>query len=375
MRDFTARQSLEHWGIEAPIIQAPMAGTSTPRLAAAVSNAGALGSIALGAVDAETGRKMIRETRAATSRPFNVNLFVHLPARSDAVREAAWVQRLLPHFSAFDAAPPARLAEIYTSFRENPAMLAMLLEEKPAVVSFHFGLPPRDQVTQLKQAGITLLASATNLSEARLAADAGMDAIVAQGIEAGGHRGMFDPDAPDQELGTEALTRLLVKHLERPVIAAGGIMDGAGIARALDWGAAAAQLGTAFIASPESAADAGHRTALLLPGATTVMTRVISGRPARSLVNRFTALGETIDWGEIPAYPIAYDAGKALNAAAKAKGDFGYGAQWAGTGVARARAMPAADLVETLRSELAEARRRAGRGAGGWSTARRRCPC
>lgn len=346
-------------GLATPIIQAPMAGTSTPKLAAAVSNAGGLGSIALGAVDEVAGRRMIAETRAATSRPFNVNLFVHLPARADAAREAAWIQRLQPSFARFGAEPPATLREIYRSFRENPAMLAMLLEEKPAVVSFHFGLPPRDQVAALKRAGIHLLASVTNLAEGRLAADAGMDAVVAQGFEAGGHRGMFNPDAPDQELGTEALTRALVKHLPIPVIAAGGIMDGAGIARALDWGAAAAQLGTAFIASPESSADAGHRAALLRPEAKTVMTRAISGRPARSLVNSFTRLGETIEAGEIPAYPIAYDAGKALNAAAKAQGDFGYGAQWAGMGVAHARALPASEMVAVLQAELAAARQRA----------------
>jgi nitronate monooxygenase len=180
--------------------------------------------------------------------------------------------------------------------------------------------------------------------------------VVAQGYEAGGHRGTFDPAAQDDCLGTLALTRVLARTLDIPVIAAGGIMDGAGIAAVLKLGAAAAQLGTAFIASPESSADAGYRAALLSDAAHhTVMTRAISGRPARSLANRFTALGATIPPGEIPAYPVTYDAGKALNAAAKAAGEAGFGAQWAGQGAPLARALPAGELVATLAAELARA--------------------
>ena len=157
---------------------------------------------------------------------------------------------------------------------------------------------------------------------------------------------MFDPDGPDDRLGTVALTRLLVRKLDIPVIAAGGIMDGAGIAASLTLGAAAAQLGTAFIACPESSADAGYRAALLGPAAEhTVMTAAISGRPARCLANRFTALGAGVEPGAVPDYPIAYDAAKALHAAAKAAGEFGYGAQWAGQGAPLARAVPAAELV------------------------------
>ena len=167
---------------------------------------------------------------------------------------------------------------------------------------------------------------------------------------------MFDPDGPDDRLGTVALTRLLVKKLAIPVIAAGGIMDGAGVAASLTLGAAAAQLGTAFIACPESSADAGYRAALLGPPAEhTVMTSAISGRPARCLANRFTALGVGVEQGAVPDYPIAYDAGKALHAAAKAAGEFGYGAQWAGQGAPLARALPAAELVARLRSEMEKA--------------------
>ena len=204
--------------------------------------------------------------------------------------------------------------------------------------------------------GIVLLATATNLQEGKAITEAGIDAIVAQGYEAGGHRGVFDPDAPDEGLGTMALTRLLVNRLGIPVIAAGGIMDGAGVAAALALGAVAAQLGTAFVACPESLADAGYRAALLGPAAEhTVMTAAISGRPARCLANRFTALGAGVERGAVPDYPIAYDAAKALHAAAKAAGEFGYGAQWAGQGAPLARAMPAAELVARLRSEMEQA--------------------
>jgi nitronate monooxygenase len=167
---------------------------------------------------------------------------------------------------------------------------------------------------------------------------------------------VFDPGAPDDRLGTVALTRLLVSKLDVPVIAAGGIMDGAGIAAALTLGAAAAQLGTAFVACPESSADAGYRAALLGPPAEhTVMTAAISGRPARCLANRFTALGMEVEDRAIPDYPIAYDAAKALHAAAKGAGEFGYGPQWAGQGAPLARAVPTAELVARLRREIEEA--------------------
>jgi nitronate monooxygenase len=182
---------------------------------------------------------------------------------------------------------------------------------------------------------------------------AGIDAIVAQGIEAGGHRGVFDPSAPDDALGMVVLTRLLVREAGLPVIAAGGIMDGAGIAAALELGAVAAQLGTAFVACPESSADDAYRAALMGPGGYhTMLTSLISGRPARSLANRFTALIELVAGRLPPDYPIAYDAGKALHAAAKARGEHGFGAQWAGQGAPLIRAMPAARLVQTLRGEL-----------------------
>jgi nitronate monooxygenase len=339
-------------GIRLPIVQAPMAGVSTPALAAAVSNAGGLGSIAVGSADVEATRRLIRETRALTGRPFNLNLFCHRPPRRDPAREARWLETLAPRFRSFGAEPPARLAEVYRTFVGDEAMLALLLEERPPVVSFHFGPPPRAAADALRAAGVRLLASATNLDEARALEAAGADAIVAQGYEAGGHRGVSDPDAPDDRLGTLALTRLLAARCRVPVIAAGGIMDGAGIAAALALGAGAAQLGTAFVGCPESSADAAYRAALASPAAAhTVMTRLISGRPARCLQNRFTELAAAVDEGTLPDYPLAYAAGKALATAARAAGETGFSAQWAGQGAPLARFLPAAELVAALEDE------------------------
>jgi nitronate monooxygenase len=348
--EFSSRLQLDH-----PIIQAPMAGVSTPAMAASVSNNGALGSIGVGAVNSASAGDMINTTRTLTDRGFNVNVFCHRPALANPTVESAWLVRMRGEFQLFDAAPPSTLREIYKSFVGDDDMLNLFVAMRPAVVSFHFGLPTPEQLQLLQRAGIFLMASATNLKEARAVADAGVDAVIAQGYEAGGHRGLFDPAATDDRIGTLALTRLLVCELDIPVIAAGGIMDGAGIAAALQLGAAAAQLGTAFIDCPESLADSGYRAALKSEAAHhTEMTAVISGRPARSLPNRLTRWGRGALPAEIPEYPIAYDAGKALHAAAKSKSEFGYGAQWAGQGAPLARTLPAADLVRELVRELQE---------------------
>ena len=335
--------------IQIPIIQAPMAGISTPEMVAAVSEAGGLGSLGVGNLDVGTARDQIRKIRSLTNRPFNVNVFCHVPPTRDPKRESAWLTHLGPHFARYGVDPPTELREIYTSFLVDDAMLEMLIAEKPAVVSLHFGLPDADRLRALRDAEITLMATATSLAEAHAAERAGVDGVVAQGYEAGGHRGVFDPDAPDECLGTMALTRLLVTNLTRPVIAAGGIMDGAGIAAAMALGASAVQIGTAFLLCPESAADEGYRGAIQeRPPRRTVMTRAISGRPARSLANLFTELGNQSRPGDAPAYPVAYDAGKSLHSAAKAGGEFGYGAQWAGQGAAMSRAMPAGELISVL---------------------------
>ena len=330
-----------------------MAGVSSPAMAAAVANAGALGSLGVGATDAAGARRMIRAVRQQSQRSLNVNVFCHQPAAADATVQAAWIEYLRPYFHQFHAEPPTGLREIYRSFAADDAMLAVLLEERPRVVSFHFGLPSAPRLRALREAGIVLLASATNLAEARTAVAAGVQAVVAQGYEAGGHRGTFDPDGHDDRLSTAVLTRLLAHELSVPVIAAGGIMDGSGIAAALRLGASAAQLGTAFIACQESDADSGYREALASDAAFhTVMTRAVSGRPARCLSNGFTALGANLAARQVPSYPIAYDAGKALNAAAKAAGDSRYGAQWAGQGAPLVRTgLTAAELVSLLAAE------------------------
>lgn len=225
---------LSRIGITLPIVQAPMAGVSTPAMAAAVSNAGALGSIGVGASSTSAARAMIREVRQATGSPFNVNVFCHRPAIADFACEAQWIDRLAPIFLEHGAQPPRPLREIYRSFVEDDAMLAVLVEKRPKVVSFHFGLPARETIEALHNAGIVLLATATSVDEGRAAVSAGVDAVVAQGDEAGGHRGVFEPEQPDDRLGTLALTRVLVRTLEIPVIAAGGIRDGAGIGRLPD---------------------------------------------------------------------------------------------------------------------------------------------
>ena len=330
-----------------------MAGTAPPKLAAAVCNAGGLGSIAVGATDVDGARAQIHQTRALTDRPFNVNFFCHAPARHDAQKQSAWLQRLAPDFAHLDATPPAELSEIYSTFLTDDAKFQMVLDECPAVVSFHFGLPSLDKINALKNKGIILFATAITLKDALDAQAAGIDAIVAQGWEAGGHRGIINPTSPDTRLGTFALTRILAENLFVPVIAAGGIMDGAGIRAALNIGASFAQMGTAFINTDHSLADPAYRAALTSDAAhNTVMTPVLSGRPARCLANAFTDKDRETDYTDIPDYPIAYDAAKSLIGAAKAAGNPNFGAQWAGQGAPLSRAMSVTDMMEALKSEL-----------------------
>lgn len=340
---------LAQLGIEYPIIQAPMAGVSTPELAAAVSNTGGLGSLGLGSSNVAQARAMIRATQALTPRPFNANLFCHLPAKADAKREAAWLAYLAPFFAEFGAKPPAQLREIYETFVGNNAMLEMLLEEKPAVVSFHFGLPAMEWTSKFRAAGIVTLASATNSAEAAKCEQAGVDGIVAQGVEAGGHRGVFEPERGDDGIGTFALVRMLSRQCQLPIIAAGGLMDGAGIAAAMKLGAAGAQLGTAFVLCPESSANAAYREQMRSERAHhTRITANISGRGARGLPNRIYELaGAPV----LPDYPTTYDAAKALHAAASTKGNHEFAAYWAGQGAPLARELPAADLMKQLVEE------------------------
>lgn len=331
-----------------------MAGVSTPELAAAVSNAGGLGSIAIGAANLQTARQMIERTHALTTRPFNVNVFCHAPARCDDTIEKAWLDYLAPQFREFGAEPPMRLHEIYKSFAVDDEALALLLALKPRVVSFHFGLPVQEKIDALRAAGIYLMATATSLYEAKRIEEANIDAIVAQGIEAGGHRGVFDGTLQDAELPVFALLNILAGQTKLPLIAAGGLMRGEDINAALKFGASAAQLGTAFILCPESAADSAYRAGLQSERAhDTRLTDVISGRPARGLINGFMEKLDTRNKPRVPAYPIAYDAGKALHAAAKSQGNYEFAAQWAGQGAPLARVLSAAEMLKTLVAEMA----------------------
>lgn len=342
-------------GIRYPVIQAPMAGTATPELAAAVSNAGGIGSLGIGAATVSQAREMITQTRALTDDPFDINVFCHQSPMRDPLRESAWLEYLSPLFSDFGAETPADIEGIDSSFLTNDEMFQMLLEEKPAIVSFHFGFPEASKIAALKNAGVTLFATATSLAEAREIEAAGIDAIVAQGVEAGGHRGMFDPDADDQKLPMSVLVRTLVKNQHLPVIAAGGIMDGYGIRAALDLGAAAAQLGTAFVLCPESAASQAYRGALQSErSGNTMHTSALTGRPARAIANRLMIRANESDSPLPPAYPDATTVSRALNEAARHKGSDELGSFWAGQGAPLARELSGADLMRTLVHEMGE---------------------
>ena len=348
-----AQNFLQRLAIEQPIFLAPMAGTSTPQLAAAVSNAGGLGSLGLATSSVEAARQAIQSTRALTKQPFNCNFFCHQPPQADPATEHVWIDYIAPFFKQFGATPPSTLKPVNSTFIGNQAMLDMLLQEKPAVVSFHFGVPSQAVITQLKQAGIVLIASATSLPEAQIIADAGLDAIIAQGIEAGGHRGIFNRDF-DPAISTHDLVRLFTRHLNLPIIAAGGIMDGQDIQEVLKLGACAAQLGTAFLVCQESAASSVYRERLLNPiFQTTYITASISGRPARGLVN---AWHTKIDRPERPAltsYSYTYDLSKQLNGIASKQGNHDFAAFWAGSNVRKIRDLNATELMQTLINELA----------------------
>ncbi|MCA9775971.1 MAG: nitronate monooxygenase [Candidatus Eremiobacteraeota bacterium] len=340
-------------GIRHPIIQAPMAGVSTPALAASVSNAGGLGSLGLGASSTESARQAIQETRAQTESPFQANFFCHQPAQRDAQKEARWIEHFTPLFEEIGLEPPEQCREIYTSFRANDDMLRVVLETRPPIVSFHFGLPTHQQLQAIREAGLTTIANATSLDEARVIEKAGIDILVAQGIEAGGHRGVFEPEMPDERLSTSVLVRLLVRETTLPVVAAGGIMDGSGVRAALSLGAVAAQLGTAFVLCPESAANDGYRQNLRGERAhITRLTSTLSGRPARGLLNRFIIHGEASGSPKPAAYPVAYDLAKQLHAEAARQGIHDFAAHWAGQGAPLARELPAAVLMEELVREM-----------------------
>jgi len=336
-------------GLQVPIIQAPMAAASTPEMAAAVSRAGGLGSLGCALQSTDATRDNCRAIRAATNGAFNINFFVHTDPAVDAARGEAMRDQLAPYYQELGLGEvPA--AEV-SSEPFNADHLEAVLELKPPVVSFHFGLPREDLFKAVKEAGIFTVSSATNVTEAKTLEAAGIDAIVAQGFEAGGHRGTFAEPYEDGWVGTMALVPQIVDAVSVPVIAAGGIMDGRGIAAALALGAEAAQLGTAFLNCPESAIPDVHRKALTdARDDQTRLTHAFSGRPARSIENRYmreTAGGEAA----FPDFPILNTLTGPLRKASAQAGSPDFVSLWAGQGATMTRALPAAELLEKLVEE------------------------
>lgn len=332
--------------IEHAIIQAPMAGSTTPALAAAVSNAGALGSLGCAMMDPAAVRDSVQEIRARTNRSFNINFFCHTPPRDDPARNAHASALFKPFYDALGIAHmPAVEA---SNFPFDQAMLDAMLALRPHVLSFHFGLPDAALLAPLKEAGIVLMSSATSAREARFLEASGVDAIIAQGFEAGGHRGHFESDFEASCVGSMALIPQIVDAVKVPVIAAGGIGDGRGIAAALMLGASGVQLGTAFLTTPEASVPGVHRDAILAAdGSETRYTRVFSGRPARGIDNRIMrSLAPEQD--ALPDFPLLNTLTKPLRAPALERGDSGLISLWAGQALSLNRTLPAAELVEKL---------------------------
>jgi len=341
---------LQQLAIKHPIFLAPMAGVSTPELAAEVSNQGALGSLGLGANTAQSAREQILKTQALTENSFQVNFFCHQSSKLDIEKAKQWIDYLQPYFAKFGAQPPQELHCIYPSFLDNDDFLNVVLETKPQAVSFHFGIPHPHQIQALKEAGILTMVSATNLIEAQAIEAAGIDIIIAQGIEAGGHRGIFNQTF-DGAIKTTDLVQLIVKHCTLPVVAAGGIMTGLQAKHMLSLGATAVQLGTAFVQCQTSNASAEYRKALFSEPVTQISAS-LSGRPARGLLNHWHTQIDSPNRPVQPEYPYTYDLAKQLNALASKYHDYGFGAFWAGSNVAQIRELGASDLVNQLVVEM-----------------------
>ena len=342
-------------GMPLPIVQAPMAGVQGHALAAAVCQAGGLGSLPGAMLSPEALRSELTALTAATDRPYNVNFFCHTPPVPDTARQAAWLDALAPCYAALGlsrdgvAAGPGRVPF-------NAEALQVLQAFRPPVVSFHFGLPDAALLAPIKAWGGRVLASATTLDEALWLADHGADAVIAQGLEAGGHRGHFlDPDL-SRQMGTLALLPQLVQALagrgpgglDVPVIAAGGIADAGGVAAAKALGAAGVQVGTAYLLCPEATTSVVHRAALQSEAARhTTLTHLFTGRPARGIVNRFMhELGALNP--AAPAFPLATAAVAPLRARAEAQGSGDYSPLWAGQNTRGCRAVPAGEITRAL---------------------------
>ena len=334
------------FGIELPVIQAPMAGATGPAMAIAVSEAGGLGSLP-GAMYTTTELARALETvRAGTRRPINVNFFAHAAAPENPAKQDAWRERLAPYYAEYaieaDAsAAPSRRAAFDADFCE------VVEACRPEVVSFHFGLPSEALVARVKRAGAKVIASATTVAEARWLEARGVDAVIAMGAEAGGHRGNFLTDDMGTQAGTIALVPAVVDAVQVPVIAAGGIVDRRGVLAALALGASAVQVGTAYLFTPEAKIHAVYRAALDGRERTTAITNVFTGRPARGIVNRLMQeLGAMSDLP--PPFPTAADALAPLRRAAEAADRDDFSPLWAGESFALAEPMSAAALTRLL---------------------------
>ena len=347
------RRFLDLVGIEIPIVQAPMAGSVSSEMVVAVSEAGGLGSLPCAMLNAEQIRTELGIIRQRTARPINVNFFCHAPPQRDARREAAWKERLTPYYAELGIDPDAQPSGSARAPFDD-AMCDAVLEFRPEVVSFHFGLPDQRLLRRVKESGAKVLSSATSVAEARALEAQGCDAIIAQGYEAGGHRGMFLTDDIALQAGTMALVPQVVDAVGVPVIAAGGIGDGRGIVAALALGAAAVQIGTAYLFCPEAKVGAAHRAAL--KGASesaTVLTNVFTGRPARGIVNRIVREVGPMSQ-DAPAFPLAATGVGPLRSKDEAAGSGDFTPLWSGQAAALGRELPAGELTRTLASEASE---------------------
>jgi nitronate monooxygenase len=334
-------------GTEFPIIQAPMAGVQGSDLAVAVSNAGGLGSLPCAMLSADGMRKELSALRTRTKNPYNVNFFCHTQPEPDAAREAAWRAALAPYYHEFGLdihAIPASAGR--AAF--NSAAADVLEEFRPAVVSFHFGLPPAELLDRVRGWGSKVLSTATTVAEARWLEERGVDAIIAQGVEAGGHRGMFLSRDIDTQVGTLALVPQIVAAVKVPVIAAGGIADARGVRAAMALGAGGVQVGTAYLLCTESTTSAVHRAALKSEAARqTALTNVFSGAPARGIVNRLMReLGPMS--GVAPSFPLAGGAISPLRAKAESQGSGDFSPLWSGQNATGCKEVPAAELTRAL---------------------------
>lgn len=339
------------FGTHFPIVQAPMAGVQGHALAIATTGAGALGSLPCALLAPDAMRKELAAIRAATSRPINVNFFCHVPPVPDPAREARWRELLAPYYAEFGIDPatipagPGRLP-----FSDEAA--DVLDEFRPEVVSFHFGLPPPALLARARRHGARILSSATTVDEARWLEAQGVDAIIAQGVEAGGHRGMFLTDDLTTQSGTFALVPQVVRAVKLPVIAAGGIADARGVAAAMALGASGVQVGTAFLLCPETATHAAHRAALASDAARhTVLANIFTGRPSRAILNRFTRERGPLN-PAAPAFPLAISSSAPLRAKAEAAGSGDFSPLWSGQNASGCRAVPAAEIVRALAAGL-----------------------